>query len=350
MHDNNVEIGALAALLKAEKQGMAKNTILVSMGTCGLAAGAAAVYEALQMEVKEQGLEDRLEIVETGCMGLCYSEPCLELIEHATGKRFVYGDVTEEQAAVIVESGFSGTLPLPEISRSWYFPEDEEATANSTQAKIVLRNSGLINPEKIDDYIARDGYAALSKALTSMAPADVIEVVDQSGLRGRGGGGFPTGRKWKLAAAQKSDEKYVICNADEGDPGAFMDRAILEGDPHAVLEAMAITGYAIGAHCGVIYIRAEYPLAIKRLEIAIEQAREKGRINASALNETGTSIIRFPDIDPHNLHIIVIEYSSQFLEKKPCDVFRGRTNLVEGRDFIEVLMIKQIESFFCLPL
>jgi (2Fe-2S) ferredoxin len=283
MHNNTLDIGALAADLKAEKQIMAKNTILVSMGTCGLAAGAATVYEALRVEVKAQGLEDRIEIVETGCMGLCYSEPCVELIEHATGKQFIYGNLTAGQAEVIVESGFSSTSPLPEIVRSWYFPEDEEATDKSTQAKIVLRNSGLINPEKIDDYIARDGYAALSKALTSMAPEDVIEVVDMSGLRGRGGGGFPAGRKWKIAAAQKSAEKYVICNADEGDPGAFMDRAILEGDPHAVLEAMVITGYAIGAQSGVIYIRAEYPLAIKRLEIAIAQAREKGLLGKNIL-------------------------------------------------------------------
>jgi len=284
MIKDTAKLKALAAGLTAGRKALAKNRILVSMGTCGLAAGATPVYDALQKVVNEQGLQDRIEIVETGCMGLCHSEPCIELFEEDTGKSFIYGNVTIEQAAVIVSSGFAGDSRLSEIPRTWFFPEDEEVSEGCSQAKIVLRNSGRINPEIIEDYIARDGYAALGKALTQMTPEEVVEVVDLSGLRGRGGGGFPTGRKWKIAAAQQTDEKYVICNADEGDPGAFMDRAILEGDPHAVLEAMALTGYAIGSHYGVIYIRAEYPLAIKRLEIALDQARKKGLLGKNILS------------------------------------------------------------------
>ena len=162
------------------------------------------------------------------------------------------------------------------IDRCWYYPEDESPAEGELQARIVLRNTGRINPEDIDQYVAEGGYSALAKVVTSMKPQDVIDVISASNLRGRGGAGFPTGKKWSFAAAQPEGEKFIICNADEGDPGAFMDRAVLEGDPNAVLEAMAIGGYAIGAHNGVIYIRAEYPLAVKRLENAIKQAEEKG--------------------------------------------------------------------------
>lgn len=277
------DLKAIASALKSEKLQLAKNTILVSLGTCGLAAGAKHVYEALTAEVEKQGLTASIEIVQTGCMGLCHSEPSIELVEHRTGRRLLYGNVTAEQAATIIDAGFRGTDDLLQIERSWYSPEDEDNTLNFTQSRIVLRNIGKIDPEKIEDSIANGGYEALAVALTEMTPEKVIQVIDDSGLRGRGGGGFPAGKKWRIAAAQKSDEKFVICNSDEGDPGAFMDRAVLEGDPHAVLEAMAITGYAIGSSKGIIYIRAEYPLAIERLEIALEQAREKRLIGKNIL-------------------------------------------------------------------
>ncbi len=170
------------------------------------------------------------------------------------------------------------------INRSWFYPEENEtATPERIQARIVLKNTGKINPEILDHYLVNKGYQALSKVLFDMTPQQVLDTVIESGLRGRGGGGFPTGKKWAFAAAQKADQKYVLCNADEGDPGAFMDRAVLEGDPHSVLEAMAITGYAIGSDTGVIYIRAEYPLAVKRLEIAIDQAKKQGLLGKNIL-------------------------------------------------------------------
>jgi len=283
MIENIKQLNDLAAGVRAEKANAAKSTILVSMGTCGIAAGAAPVLKALNAEVEKQGLSDRVEIIGTGCMGLCHSEPTVELIDHASGQSFIYGNLKEEQAGTLLAAGFGGTDELTQVTRRWYCPEDEENTGDSTQTKIVLRNSGRINPEVIEDYMAQSGYQALAGVLTGMTPEEVIDIVEQSGLRGRGGGGFPAGKKWRFAAAQQTDEKYVICNADEGDPGAFMDRAVLEGDPHAVLEAMAITGYAIGAHTGVIYIRAEYPLAIKRLETALAQAREKGLLGKNIL-------------------------------------------------------------------
>ena len=198
-------------------------------------------------------------------------------VERATGRRMIYGEVTPQQVPAILSAGIDGVAPgTRTLERNWYYPEFEEPASGELQARIVLRNTGRLNPEKIEEYIAAGGYRALAKALTTMTSQEVIDLISASGLRGRGGGGFPTGRKWQFAADQKSEEKFIICNADEGDPGAFMDRAVLEGDPHTVLEAMAIGGYAIGAHTGVIYIRAEYPLAVKRLEIAISQAKERG--------------------------------------------------------------------------
>lgn len=283
MISNVAELNALAAGLKSVKGSLSGMTILVSMGTCGLAAGARPVFHALKGEAERLGEAGGITVVETGCMGLCHSEPSVELVEHVTGKRLIYGKVTEKQAAEIVAARMAGAAGVLKIDRCWYAPEDEENLHALSQTRIVLRNSGRINPEKIEDYLVNSGYQALARVLTAMTPDEVVGVVEASGLRGRGGGGFPTGKKWRFAAEQKSDEKYVICNADEGDPGAFMDRAVLEGDPHAVLEAMAITGYAVGAHHGIIYIRAEYPLAIKRLEIALEQARAHGVMGANIL-------------------------------------------------------------------
>lgn len=252
----------------------ATQTIYVSLGTCGLAAGTTPVLEAIQDAAEAAG--NGSQIIEVGCMGACHSEPSILVENHQTGTSYLYGPVTPEQAPMLVNHLESTPAPgLPLVDQTLYIPETEEGTPDADQYRIVLRNTGRINPEKIEEYIANDGYVALHKAL-QMQPQEVIDIITTSGLRGRGGGGFPTGKKWSFAAAQSSDRKYVICNADEGDPGAFMDRAVLEGDPHSVLEAMTIAGYAIGANQGVIYIRAEYPLAIQRLKTAINQAREQG--------------------------------------------------------------------------
>jgi NADH:ubiquinone oxidoreductase subunit F (NADH-binding)/(2Fe-2S) ferredoxin len=262
--------------VKAEKSAAPSRKIMVSLGTCGLAAGTEPILNAIEGELKTQNLTDTAEIIETGCMGLCHSEPSIEIMDVETGASVIYGNVTGDQVPGMVAAGIEAAEGMDVIERKWYCPEDEENTTNATQTKIVLRNTGKINPESIEDYVAVSGYEALAKSLSEMTPENVVDVISESNLRGRGGGGFPTGFKWSIAAKQDKDEKYVICNADEGDPGAFMDRAVLEGDPHSVLEAMAIAGYAIGANYGVIYIRAEYPLAIKRLEIAVAQAKEKG--------------------------------------------------------------------------
>ncbi len=278
--DTPQQLTAHAASLRAGAGAPAGLRILVSMGTCGIAAGAAPVLDALRKAAT--GRND-LAIVETGCMGVCHSEPSVEVVDATTNTSVIYGDVTPEDAAAIVAAGAATAEGPRVVESSWYYPESEEKQPGKLQARIVLRNSGRINPERIEDYLINDGYQALANVLASMTPAGVIELITDSGLRGRGGAGFPTGRKWAFAAAQQSDEKYIICNADEGDPGAFMDRAVLEGDPHAVLEAMVIAGFAIGARQGVIYIRAEYPLAIKRLEIAIAQAKDLGLLGKNIL-------------------------------------------------------------------
>jgi NADH:ubiquinone oxidoreductase subunit F (NADH-binding)/(2Fe-2S) ferredoxin/NAD-dependent dihydropyrimidine dehydrogenase PreA subunit len=261
--------------LKGRFSGNIKTEILVSMGTCGIAAGTTPVLEELNKEVIEQNLQDSVRIVPVGCMGICHSEPSIEVIDRESGQGVVFGNVTADKAKAIVAKTIRAA-GVQSIAKTWYYPEEGENKESALQARIVLRNCGRINPESIDDYISRSGYQAVAKALTTMKSAEVISTIMESGLRGRGGGGFPTGKKWQFAAAQKADEKYVICNADEGDPGAFMDRAVLEGDPHSVLEAMIIAGYAVGSHNGVIYIRAEYPLAVKRLHQAIDQAKEMG--------------------------------------------------------------------------
>ena len=257
--------------------------ILVSMGTCGIAAGTGNVLKAIYDEISAKHLENSFGVREVGCMGLCYAEPVIMTIDHSTGKQTIYGKVTREQIPAILSGRAGETSECYVIPRNWYYPVFETPAEGEIQARIVLRNTGRLNPEKIEQYIANGGYSALGKAVTTMTPQEVIDTISASGLRGRGGGGFPTGRKWQFAADQKSDEKFIICNADEGDPGAFMDRAVLEGDPHSVLEAMAIGGYAIGAHTGVIYIRAEYPLAVKRLEIAIRQAEELGLLGKNIM-------------------------------------------------------------------
>lgn len=258
---------------------MIRSHVLICAGTGCTSSGSAAVKAALEKELVLKDLDKEIKIVQTGCFGLCALGPIMIVYPEGT----FYSRVTPEDVPEIVEEHLlKGRL----VSRLVYNDtgdtvreEGKPVSLNETgfykkQKRIALKNCGVINPEVIDEYIAMDGYAALGKVLTEMAPADVIKVMKDSGLRGRGGGGFPTGTKWQFAANSVSDKKYVVCNADEGDPGAFMDRSVLEGDPHTILEAMAIAGYAIGADEGYIYVRAEYPIAIKRLEIAIIQARE----------------------------------------------------------------------------
>ncbi len=244
--------------------------IKVGLGTCGISAGGRAVFAALQQELKDRQLD--IPLKETGCMGMCYDEVLVELVDDA--QSYLYAKVTPERVTEIVDKHLVGNEPITD----WIVKGEAAAEVDpffDRQERIVLRNCGIIDPSSIDEYIARDGYKGAEKAITTMNHQDVIDTVFQSGLRGRGGGGFPTGLKWRFARQADNEKKYIICNADEGDPGAFMDRSILEGDPHSVLEGMMIAGYAIGADEGYIYARAEYPLAIRRLKLAIQQCEEK---------------------------------------------------------------------------
>ncbi|WP_010665319.1 NADH-ubiquinone oxidoreductase-F iron-sulfur binding region domain-containing protein [Marinilabilia salmonicolor] len=254
-----------------------KNHILVCGGTGCRASESEAIAVNLKRSIDENNLENDVQVVRTGCFGFCEKGPVVKMVPDNT----FYVHVTPDDAEdLVLEHLIKGR----KVERLLYVdPETKEHVSDSKhmdfykkQIRIALRNCGFINPENIDEYIARDGYSALGTILDEMTPEEAIKVVKDSGLRGRGGGGFPTGLKWEITLKSESEQKYVVCNADEGDPGAFMDRSILEGDPHSVLEAMAICGYCIGADAGLIYIRAEYPLAIKRLKIAIEQARDYG--------------------------------------------------------------------------
>jgi len=252
---------------------MTQTQIIVGMASCGLAAGAQEAYDTFEKKLSETSADAVLGL--SGCMGACFLEPVAKVIGR-DGTEWTYGEVTAERAAEIFERHVVGGEPVIE----WTFEQGEHADEVETfmgrQVRIVMRNCGEINPEKIDEYLERDGYKAIEKVVTTMTPEDVIEEISKSGLRGRGGAGFPTGRKWQFAHSTPSDVKYIICNADEGDPGAFMNRTVLESDPHSMLEGMMIAGYAIGSAQGYIYCRAEYPLAIHRLEIALAQARERG--------------------------------------------------------------------------
>ena len=271
-------------------EGTGKKRVVVGMATCGIAAGARPVLEAMVEKVKAAGLEGSVDISQTGCIGICQYEPVVEVFE-AGGKRVTYVKMTADKVDRIVEEHLKNGNIVKEYTLG-YFTDGENAAGPSIndaafykpQNRVVLRNCGIIDPENIDEYIAMDGYAALCKVLTGMTPEDVIQCVSDSGLRGRGGGGFPTGRKWALTAPNTAPQKYVVCNADEGDPGAFMDRSVLEGDPHCIIEAMAIAGYAIGATKGFVYVRAEYPIAVSRLNLAISQAREYGLLGKNIFN------------------------------------------------------------------
>ncbi len=260
---------------------MIRSHVLVCGGTGCTSSGSQAILAKLEEELKLKGLEEEIKLVQTGCFGLCALGPIMIVYPEGT----FYSQVTPEDIPEIVEEHLlKGRL----VERLVYndtgdaqkdsdvAPSLNDTTFYKKQKRVALRNCGVINPENIEEYIARDGYFALAKVVGEMTPDDVIKVINDSGLRGRGGGGFPTGRKWSFAKASVSDKKYVVCNADEGDPGAFMDRSVLEGDPHALIEAMAIAAYAIGADEGWVYVRAEYPIAVRRLQIAIDQAHEYG--------------------------------------------------------------------------
>ncbi|MEE0515681.1 MAG: NADH-quinone oxidoreductase subunit NuoF [Emergencia sp.] len=242
--------------------------VIIGQGSCGIATGAKKTQAEFEAQMAKQGVDAVLDF--TGCVGTCYLEPIVDVYDD-DGKMTRYVKVQPEKVEKIVEEHLKGGKVVEEYAIS---AEDEQFIEK--QKRVVLRHCGLINPEKIDEYLAVGGYEATKKVVTSMSQDDVIEEIKVSGLRGRGGAGFPTWFKWNAAKGNPGKDKYIVCNADEGDPGAFMDRSVLEGDPHAVIEGMTIGGFAMGATEGIIYCRAEYPLAIKRLEIAMEQAREKG--------------------------------------------------------------------------
>jgi len=297
-----MKIRSLERLEDIKQQGLSltypdKIKIMVGMATCGISAGADKVHEALRAKIAELGLDVALEM--TGCIGYCQREPLVDVV-YPKQVRLSYQAMNPEKAEALVEAIHKGEV-YPEnllcrIDQEDILVEDrlrpyanphpptlpvetpryEDLPFFGKQVKVALRNCGFINPERIEEYIGRGGYQALFKVLSGLTPEEVIAEVKSSGLRGRGGAGFPTGLKWEFARKNDADEKFVICNADEGDPGAFMDRGILEGDPHAVIEGMAIGAYAIGAHEGFVYCRAEYPLAIHRLKIAIQQAEDLG--------------------------------------------------------------------------
>ena len=256
---------------------MYRSHVLVCGGTGCTSANSPAIIEALEAQIAEKGLTDEVKVVQTGCHGLCALGPIMIVYPEGC----FYSEVKVEDVPEIVEEHLLKGRIVKRLLYDDTIHQDVVKSIESTdfykkQKRVALRNCGVINPEDIDEYIAYDGYQALAKCLTEYTPEQVIQVIKDSGLRGRGGGGFPTGRKWELAAMNKADQKYVVCNADEGDPGAFMDRSVLEGDPHCIVEAMAICGYAVGATEGYIYVRAEYPIAVNRLEIAIQQAKEYG--------------------------------------------------------------------------
>jgi NADH:ubiquinone oxidoreductase subunit F (NADH-binding)/(2Fe-2S) ferredoxin len=260
--------------------------IKVGMSTCGLAAGAEPVFAALQEEVKTRGLDWR--VTRTGCAGMCSLEPLVEVrlpgqepVTFGAMTPALTRELVSECLATGVAPSGRRTAGITQLARASGDPLPE--AGGPRQYRIVLRNCGVIDPESIEEYLARDGYQALKKVLVSMSPEEVIEQLKISGLRGRGGAGFPTALKWKLTREAAGDERFIVCNGDEGDPGAYMDRSVLEGDPHAVIEGMIIGGYVIGARMGYFYIRAEYPLAIQRIEKALRQARAQGLLGNDVL-------------------------------------------------------------------
>lgn len=261
-----------------------KMHILVCGGTGCKASQSNEILEQLKIEIEEKGLQNEVQVIVTGCFGFCEKGPIVKILPDNT---FYVGVQPKDTKEIIEEHIIKGRKVERLLFKD---PQTKQAVSDSKhmefykkQMRIALRNCGVINPEIIDEYIGRDGYQALGKCLNDYTPEQVIDEIKKSGLRGRGGGGFPAGLKWEITRKSPGAEKYIVCNADEGDPGAFMDRSILEGDPHSVIEAMAIGGYAIGANTGLVYIRAEYPLAIERLKIAIDQARDYGLLGFNIL-------------------------------------------------------------------
>jgi NADP-reducing hydrogenase subunit HndC len=264
---------------------MYRSTILVCGGTGCQSNGSAKIYDKFQALIKENKMTDDILIVKTGCFGLCAVGPVIIVYPEGTFySQIKVEDVEEIFNEHLIKGRFVKRLLYKDVNADTVTKSLAETNFYKKQTRVVLRNCGVINPENIDEYIAYDGYQALIKALTEMTPQEVVDTIKDSGLRGRGGGGFPTGVKWQLTKNAVGKDKFVCCNADEGDPGAFMDRSVLEGDPHAILEAMTIAGYAIGASQGYIYVRAEYPIAVQRLEIAIAQAKEYGLLGKNILN------------------------------------------------------------------
>ncbi len=257
-----------------------RSQVLICTGTGCSSSNSPAIIKRFEECIRNAGLENEIKVVRTGCFGLCENGPiCIVYPEGAFYSHIKVDDVERIVSEHLVKGRVVADLLYKKsVTEDGKIRSLEEIDFYKKQKRVALRNCGVIDPENINEYIAFDGYKALAKALTEMSRDDVIDVILKSGLRGRGGAGFPTGLKWKFAKAPESDVKYVCCNADEGDPGAFMDRSVLEGDPHSVLEAMAIAGYAIGSQQGYIYVRAEYPIAVKRLRIAIDQAREAGML------------------------------------------------------------------------
>ena len=266
---------------------MENTKVIVGLGSCGIAAGATKVFDKINLVKETENLDFNLK--KTSCIGMCYREPLVEIIDK--NGSYLYGDVDEKKAGEIIEEHIKKAKPINDYVVYTDLFDTPEDSFVQDQVKITLRDCGYIDPESIEEYEERKGYRAIKTiAGQRISRLDVIQTILKSGLRGRGGGGFPTGLKWKFANDNKSAEKFIICNADEGDPGAFMDRSVLEGDPHAVLEGMIIGAYAIEATSGIIYCRAEYPLAIKRLNIAIKQARSKGYLGKNILGLNGFNL------------------------------------------------------------
>ena len=275
---------------QVKRKQLEKPVIFIGAGTCGLGAGAGETLEKIEKYLEENNIE--AEIEEVGCIGFCVEEPLVDI--QLPGKtRLSFSEITEDKVDGLLDSIFSGEVPKDNLLGQF---EDQDLESYEDvpflnqhdffkdQTRIVLPNCGKINPESLEEYIAHGGYRGLAKILKTKAPKELCEMVEESGLRGRGGGGFPTGTKWKFALDTAASQKYFVCNADEGDPGAFMDRAVIEGDPYRLLEGLTISSYAIGASKAYIYIRAEYPLAIERLEHAIDVLKKVGLLGDNILN------------------------------------------------------------------
>ncbi|HAY72321.1 MAG TPA: NADH-quinone oxidoreductase subunit NuoF [Ruminococcaceae bacterium] len=264
---------------------MYRSHVLVCGGTGCTSSHSAEIIEKLEQELKDKGLENEVKVIKTGCFGLCALGPVMIVYPEGC----FYSEVKVEDVPEIVEEHLLKGRMVKRLLYEETVHQDDIKPLNETnfykkQHRVALRNCGVIDPENIEEYIAMDGYQALAKCLTELTPDEVIQIVKDSGLRGRGGGGFPTGLKWSFTAKNSADQKYVVCNADEGDPGAFMDRSVLEGDPHCIVEAMTICGYATGATEGYVYVRAEYPIAVHRLDVAIKEAREAGLLGKNIFN------------------------------------------------------------------